>query len=146
MLIEKQLHLMLSAAYRFVVEVDFHPVGAFTQCTLPTIEWDVETVKEGGVNTYVRQLPGPRKQANLSLQNGIGLMSELKYWYYKAMNEEFSQRRVTVTLLNSLFMPVIVCDIQDAFPVRWTMPQLQTESNAAAIQTLELACGEITVI
>lgn len=145
MLIEQQLHLMLSAAYRFVVEVDFHPVGAFTQCTLPTIEWEVETVKEGGLNTYVHQLPGPRKQANLSLQNGIGLVSELKLWYYKAMNEEFSRRRVTITLLNSLLMPVMVCDIQEAFPVRWSMPQLQTDSNTAAIQTLELACGEITI-
>ena len=146
MLIEDQLRIMLPAAFRFVVEVDFHPLGAFTQCSLPTIEWEVEPVKEGGQNLFVRQLPGPRKQATLSLQNGIGFMSELKVWCYKAMSGNFSRRRVTIAVLNSLLIPMMVWDIEDAFPIRWSMPQLQADSNTAAIQTLELACGEITVI
>ena len=145
MLIEKQLHLMLSTAYRFVVEVDFHPVGAFTQCTPPTIEWEVETVKEGGLNTYVHQLPGPRKQANVSLHHGVCFMDEMMLWYIRAMDEDFSRKRVTIALLSSMFVPVMVWHIKDAFPVRWSMPQLQTDSNTAAIQTLELACGEITI-
>ena len=145
MLIEKQLHKTLSAAFRFVVAVDGRPLGAFTECTLPAIEWEVETIKEGGENTFVRQLPGPRKQANLSLKNGVGIISDILLWYLGAMNEKFSRRNVTITMLDSLMIPIMVWHIEDALPLRWSAPQLQTDSNTVAIQTLELACGEITI-
>lgn len=146
MLIEAQLHKMLSASFRFIVAVDYRPLGAFTQCTLPTIEWDVEPVKEGGQNTFVHQLRGSRKEATLSLQNGIGLISDMMAWYIGTMREDFSRREVTITVLNSLFTPLMVWQIEDAFPVRWSIPQLQTDSNTVALQTLELACGEITIV
>jgi phage tail-like protein len=146
MLIEKQLHMMLTAGFRFIVAVDYHPVGAFTECTLPTIEWEVEPLKEGGQNRYIRQLRGPRKQTNLTLQNGIGLMSEIMLWYIKTMQEDFSKREVTITILSSMFIPSMVWHIEDAFPVRWSIPQLQTGGTTVAMQTLELVCGEITVL
>ena len=146
MLTEKQLHTMLSAAFRFVVALDYRPLGAFTECTLPTIEWEVEPLKEGGQNAYVYQLRGPRKQANVSLQNGVGMMSEMLAWYFTTMQGHFSRRKVTISMFDSLLMPISVWHIEDAFPVRWSVPQLQTNSNVVAMQTLELACGEITVM
>lgn len=145
MLIEKQLHTMLSAAFRFVVAVDYRPLGAFTECTLPTIEWEVEPVKEGGQNAFVYQLRGPRKQATVSLQNGIGIMSDMMIWYFRTMRGHYSRRDVTITMLDSWCIPLMVWQIEDAFPVRWSVPQLQTNSNTVAMQKLELACGEITV-
>src|ERR1041385_7648379 len=129
MLIEKQLHTMLAASFRFVVAVDYRPFGAFTECTLPTIEWEVEPVKEGGQNSFVHQLRGPRKQANVSLQNGIGLMSDMLIWYFRTMQGHFSRREVTITMLGAMFIPMMVWHIEDAFPVRWSIPQLQTNSN-----------------
>ncbi len=145
MLTEKQLHTMLSAAFRFVVAVDYRPLGAFTECTLPTIEWEVEPVKEGGQNAFVYQLRGPRKQTTVSLQNGIGMMSEMLVWYFRTMQGDFSRRKVTISLFDSFFVPIMVWHIEDAFPIRWSVPQLQTNSNVVAMQTLELACGEIMV-
>jgi phage tail-like protein len=145
MLIEKQLHTLLSPSYRFVVAVDYRPLGAFTECTLPTIEWEVETLKEGGQNDYVHQMRGPRKQANVSLQNGIGLMSDMMIWYLMTMQGHYSRREVTITMFTALFVPLMVWHIKDAFPVRWSVPQLQTSGNTVAMQTLELACGEIIV-
>ena len=145
MLIEKQLHTMLSASFRFVVAVGYRPLGAFTECTLPTIEWEVEPVKEGGQNEFVYQLRGPRKQATVSLQNGIGIMSEMVVWYFRTMRGHYLRRDVTITMLDSWCIPLMVWQIEDAFPVRWSIPQLQTNSNTVAMQKLELACGEITV-
>lgn len=145
MLVEQQLRTLLTAAFRFVVAIDGVPLGAFTECTLPTIELDVETIKEGGLNTYVHQLPGPRKPAKITLKNGVGVATHLVTLYQKAMSEQFGRLHVTVTLLNPLLVPVMVLDIADAYPVKWTGPQLKTDDNTVAIQTLELACGEITV-
>jgi phage tail-like protein len=145
MLIEKQLHTMLTAAFRFIVLVDHHPLGAFTECSLPTIEWEVQPIKEGGQNVYVHQLIGPRKEAKLSLKNGVAIATDLFLWYQGAMNEKISRRDVTITLLSPMMVPIMVWHIENAVPIRWTMPQLQTDSNAIAVQTLELACGEITI-
>jgi phage tail-like protein len=128
-----------------VVAVDYRPLGAFTECTLPTIEWEVEPVKEGGQNAFVYQLRGPRKQAMVTLQNGIGMMSEMLVWYFRTMQGDFSRRAVTISLFDSFFVPIMVWHIEDAFPIKWSVPQLQTSSNVVAMQTLELACGEIMV-
>lgn len=145
MLAEQRLRTLLTTAFRFVVAIDGVPLGAFTECTLPTVELDVETVKEGGLNTYVHQLPGPRKPAKITLKNGAGVATHLLAFYQKAMNEQFGRLHVTVTLLNPLLIPVMVLDIKDAYPVKWAGPQLKADDNTVAIQTLELVCGEITV-
>jgi hypothetical protein len=37
-------------------------------------------------------------------------------------------------------------NIEQAYPVKWTGPTLKTDDNTVAIQTIELACGEITIV
>lgn len=132
--------------YRFVVTIDGSPLGAFTECTLPTIDWEVEEVKEGGQNSYVHQLPGRRRATKITLKNGVGIANDVMVWYLRTMNEDFSRKRVTITLLSPLLAPIMVWHIEDAYPVKWTGPQLRTGDNTVAIQTLELAGGEITVL
>jgi phage tail-like protein len=141
----QQLSALLTVAYRYVVAIDGVAVGAFTECTLPAIELNVEAVKEGGLNTYVHQLPGPRKPAKITLKNGVGIATHLLALYQETMSEQFSRLHVTVTLLSPLLVPVMVLDIKDAYPIRWAGPELRSDSNTVAIQTLELACGEITL-
>ena len=34
-------------AFRFVVDVEGERQAAFTECVLPTLEWEVEEIKEG---------------------------------------------------------------------------------------------------
>jgi phage tail-like protein len=134
----------VNAAHRFVVDVDGQRQAAFTECTLPTIEWEIEEIKEGGLNTFVHQLPSRRKAAKIILKNGVGL-SELFDWYINAMSEVFFRRSVTITLLDPKLNPLITWNITDAYPVKWSGPQLKSDTSAIAIETLELVCGEITV-
>jgi phage tail-like protein len=141
-----QLRFLTNASFRFVITVNGMPAGAFTDCTLPALELELEEVKEGGLNTYTHQLPGRRKSAKITLKNGVGLLNQLLPWYIKSMNEQFSRRRVTITLFSALIIPVMVWDIEDAYPVKWVGPELQSGSNSVAIQTLELACGAINVV
>lgn len=136
---------LTTASFRFVVAIDGAPTAAFTECTLPTIAWDAEEVKEGGLNTYVHQLPGQRKRTTVTLKNGVGIASDLMAWYIATMNERFRRRRVTITLLNRYHVPTMVWHIENAYPLKWTGPQLQSDNNTIAIQTLELACGEVIV-
>lgn len=141
---DEQMRQSAVPAFRFVVEIDGINQGAFTECTVPAIEWDVQEVKSGGLNTHVIQLPGRRKVAKLTLKNGIGT-GDLLQWCLDTMSESFTRRTVTVKLYNVQHEPLLSWNIADAYPVKWAAPQFKTDANTVAIQTLELACGEITV-
>ena len=132
------------AGFRFVVDVGGFTQGVFTECVLPAIEWEIEEVKEGGLNAFTHQLPGRRKGIRLTLKNGLGT-GELIDWYIKTLSEEFIRKPVTVTLKDVQRNPVLTWKLEQAFPVKWTGPQLKTSENSIAIQTLELACGEISI-
>lgn len=141
---DKTLRKTMNAAFRFVIDVGGSKQGAFTECSLPTIEWEVEEVKEGGLNSFVHQLPGRRKGARLTLKNGVGT-HELVDWYLEAMQESYKRKSVSVSLLDVKLEPVMTWHLAEAYPVKWAGPQFKSDDNSVAIQTLELACGEITV-
>ncbi len=137
--------------FRFIVTVNGAPYGVFTECELPVIEWETDPVKEGGLNTYTHALLGRRKPATFTLKNGVGT-SALVTWYMATMNGVFNtpgmglRRMVTISLLNSLKIPVMTWNIEDALPTKWSGPQLKTGENSVAIQTFQFSCGEITTI
>lgn len=147
MAFDPKLREQAHAAFRFVVAIGGQDQAAFTDCTLPTIEWEVEEVREGGLNSYVHQLPGRRKAARITLKNGVG-KSDLLQWYLETMRGTFSRKAVTVKLVTfDKGAPKVIqtWNIANAFPARWTGPDLKADSNTVAIQSLELAGGEITV-
>jgi phage tail-like protein len=132
------------AAFRFIVDVDGQTQAAFTECTLPVIDWDVTEVKEGGLNTYTHQLPGRRKAGKITLKNGVG-KSELIDWFLQTMNENFQRKPVAVTLLDMSSKAVMTWNLDNALPLKWTGPSLKSDSTTIAIQSLEFGCGEISV-
>jgi phage tail-like protein len=141
---EQKIRQQTFAAFRFVVSVDGQTQAAFTECTLPIVEWELEEVKEGGLNTYTHQLPGRRKSAKITLKNGVG-KSELVNWFIQTLSEDFTRKAVAISLLDLSSKPVITWNLADAYPVKWTGPTLQSDSTTVAIQSLDLACGEVSV-
>ena len=137
---------LTTPSFRFIVALSNVPIGAFTDCTMPSLEWEMEEVKEGGLNTKVHQLPGQRRSAKIVLKNGIGIAKDLFAWYEMSSNEMFWRRNVTITLLSSLLIPMVIVHVEDALPIKWSGPELQAGSNTIAIQTLELACGEVSLL
>jgi phage tail-like protein len=136
-------------AFRFSLEIANSYAGLFSECTLPNVEWEVEEIKEGGLNSYIHQLPGQRKSSSrVVLKTGVlkGPLTALYQWYINSMDAKFSRKAVTIKLLDSDGQTAIMTwALEDAYPVKWTAPQLKADSNALAINTLELACGRITV-
>jgi phage tail-like protein len=145
MTLDQQIRAAITSAFRFTVSIDDTAVAAFTECTLPDLELETETVKEGGLNTYVHQLPKAIKHNKLTLKNGVGVASELQDWYLETMSGQFTRKPISVNLLNSMQEPVMTVDVEDAYPVKWTGPELKTDDNTIAIQTLEFVCGEISI-
>jgi phage tail-like protein len=134
------------ATFRFLVHISGVVTAVFTECTLPDVDWETEPVKEGGLNTYTHQLPGRRKAAKIVLKNGLAT-DALTAWYTSVMSEKFIgfKKNISITLLDALHQPVMIWNVSNAYPIKWTGPQLKTSDNTVAIQTLELACGEVTI-
>jgi phage tail-like protein len=137
-------------AFRYLVEIAGVTVGAFTECTLPTMEIDTEDLREGGLNTYTHLLPKGRKAARLTLKNGLG-KNDLMTWCIEIMQEKFTRKEIIISLHSARFSagqkePICTWNLHDAYPVKWTGPQLQADSNAIAFQTIEFACGLVEMV
>jgi phage tail-like protein len=119
--------------------------GIFTECKLPDVEWDVQQLKEGGQNTYVHQLLGQRKPAQVTLKYGLTKRRELLDWYAEVMAEDFKSvaQTVTVSLLDSTGKPVLLWNLHNAYPVKVTWPEFKAGDNAVAILSLTLACSRV---
>lgn len=131
-------------SFRFVVEIDGKAQAAFTECSLPALEREIEEVKEGGLNAFVHQLPGMTKSVKVTLKNGIG-KTDFVDWYMKTVSGDLKRKAVTITLKNSMKEAVMVWRLDDALPIKWAGPQLKSDENTIAIQTLDLICGEFTM-
>lgn len=136
------------AAFRYIVLIKDEAMGAFTECTLPIIEWEMEEVKEGGLNSYAHQLPGRRKAARLTLKNGVG-KSAVFDWFLTIVDADTPpkemRRKVSVNLKDVMGKDVCTWTLANAFPIKWAGPQLQSGASTIAIQTLEFVGDEVTV-
>ena len=58
---------------------------------------------------------------------------------------EASDKPVTITLMDVSHKPIMTWSLEGALPIKWTGPQLKSDSNAVAIQSLDLVCNDVTV-
>ena len=131
--------------FRFTVEIDGMAWGAFTDCTLPSVDLETEAVKEGGLNAFVHQLPGMQKPSNITLKNGIASLKSLTGWIIDIQQGKFTRKNITVRMLDVQGNAYIAITLNEAYPKRWSGPQLKSDSNMAAVQSIEFAGGEMTL-
>lgn len=101
-----------------------------------------ETVEEGGQNLYTHRLPGRISYGNLVLERGLAVGSPLAAEFNLAMSAyQFFPSNVIVLLLNEDFPPVPLAGwlFLQAYPVRWSVSDLDANSNQVVVETLELA-------
>lgn len=137
------------ATFRFSVEVDQFQLAVFDECNLPSLEVEVLEQQEGGYNQGVHLLPGRIKAGRLTLKRGVFKSSEMLSWYQavldKSKRTDAVKRNVTVKMLDIKGEPVMTLEFIRTFPVKWTGPTFKADENAIAIESLELAFGEVTV-
>jgi len=134
-----------AVGFRFLVQIDGRTVGAFTDCKLPTVAWKTQEIQEGGLNTHTHELIGPRKKSKMVLKRGVAITKDLTAWYAATLNQIIDRRTVDVMVLDHDRSPLITWSIQNAFPLKWQGPKLQTKAKTIAIESLTLSCGLIRV-
>lgn len=128
------------SGFRFTVSVNDIEAGAFTECTLPSLQVETLDIKEGGQNAYVHKLPVRVSAGTLTLRHGIVKGSALFQWYMLVLNGHIDKamRQVTITMYDVSHAPLATWNFRDAYPVKWTGPTLKSDDNAVAIESIEI--------
>jgi phage tail-like protein len=126
---------------RFLVEIGSEVVANFQECTGLTVEVEVQEYVEGGNNEFVHKLPGRMKYTNITLKRGISDNPQFATWRPKIEGGKISvePKNLSIILFNHAGETVKRWEVTDAYPVKWTGPDMRASSMEVAIETLEIA-------
>lgn len=125
--------------YRFAIAVDNINSAVFTEFTLPTLQVETQEIKEGGQNTFVHKRPVRVTVSSATLKHGVAKDFSLLNWYMDVLKGDIKSatRQVTVTMFDSLSVPVMTWSFREAYPVKWSGPSLKSDGNSVGIEELE---------
>jgi len=125
--------------FNFLVEIEGLVLGGFSEVTGLGVEIDVQAFREGGVNEYMRQIPGGAKYpSNLVLKRGLTDNDALWNWQRDVVRGRIQRRNGSVVLRDARGDEQWRWNFQNAYPVKWHGPDLKGGSAEIANETLEL--------
>jgi phage tail-like protein len=125
--------------FNFVVEIDGIVLGGFSEVSGLQVEIEIHTFREGGVNEYMRQIPGPTKYpSNLIFKRGLTDDDALWTWHRKAVRGQVERKNGSVVLRDAAGEERWRWNFQNAFPVKWQGPELKAGTAELTIEVLEL--------
>jgi phage tail-like protein len=126
--------------FNFVVEIEGLAVAGFSEVSGLQIEIEVEAFREGGVNEYMHQIAGPAKYgSNLVLKRGITGDDTLWQWHQDVVHGIIERKNGSVLLCDSAGQETWRWNFIDAYPVKWSGPEMNAGSAQIAIESVELA-------
>jgi phage tail-like protein len=125
------------AELRFKVELPGLSIGRFRECTGISVEVEVKDYMEGGSNEFVHKLPSRVKYPNVVLKRGVTHEDALLKWFWES-RFTVQRRDMTISLLGPGAKLVRTWAFLNAYPVKWTGPNMNAGSNQIATETLEV--------
>jgi phage tail-like protein len=125
------------AELRFKVDVQGISIGRFSECTGIAVEVEMKDYNEGGSNEFVHKLPTRIKYPNIVLKRGVTHEDALLKWFWDSRNA-VQRKEMTIALLGPGASTVRTWAFMNAYPVKWTGPNLKAGSNSIATETLEV--------
>ena len=124
--------------FRFLVELEGLIVGGFSEVSGLQAETEIETIEEGGVNNYVHKLPKKTKYPNIVLKRGIIDSNKIWKWHQDVVNGKTSRKSGFIVLLDSMGNEKRRWRFNQAYPVKWSGPELKAGGNDVEVESLEL--------
>lgn len=125
--------------FRFLVEIGGLIVGGFSDVSGLQVETEAEEYREGGVNEYVHKLPKITKYTNLTLKRGITDSDVLWKWHRDVVAGKIMRKNGSVILLDVAGNEKWRWNFSQAYPVKWSGPDLKADSSMTAVESIELA-------
>lgn len=129
--------------YRYHIEISGLIVAGFSEVSGLEQEIEMEEFKEGG-SDFVHHFPKAIKHSNLILKRGLSTSDELRKWYQNVLKSISygsaipKSSMIYITLLGPRGEAQTRFCVKEAYPIKWSGPQLNANGSEVAIETLEL--------
>jgi len=126
--------------FHFQVEWGGARLG-FTEVSGLGVETEMIEYREGNSKEYSKtKMPGMQKFSNITLKRGVFKSDNDFYlWWNTVALNTIERRDLTISLLNENHEPVVVWKVKRAWPVKVQSPDLKSDGNEVAIESIELA-------
>ncbi len=125
-------------AFRFRIEIDGIISAHFSDVSGLQAETETESIEEGGVNDYVHYFPRRTKYQHLILKRGLTDSDELWKWYQDVVSGRFKRKNGSIILIDSAGNDKWRWNFVQAYPVKWTGPELKAETSSIAFESIEI--------
>lgn len=110
-------------------------------------EITTSTLDEGGENLYTHRFPDKVSYGNLKLERGFVSGSPLNIEFNVAMSTlEVRPGNVLVALLDDDGLPAAAWLFWKTYPVKWSISDMDANSNTVVIESMELAYTRIQAL
>lgn len=124
--------------FRFRVEIEGITSAGASEVTGLRIETETEPYEEGGVNDFVYHFPKRTKYQHITLKRGITDLDDMWNWFQEVVSGSFERKNGAIILMDSSGNDSWRWDFFEAYPVKWTGPELKANSNTVAFEAIEL--------
>jgi phage tail-like protein len=125
-------------AFNFFVEIQGIRSGGFSEVSGLQSETETQEYAEGGLNHYVHRFAGQTRYPPLVLKHGLTSSDGLWAWRQKVIQGKIIRLNGTIYLLNEMRVPSIWWNFKNAFPTKWSGPDLRAGSSDIAFESIEL--------
>ena len=139
----------LFGSYNFLLEISGITgeaktiVGGFKSVSGMNSETEVIEFKQGN-DRVVRKKPGRTTYANITLERGYTATDDLWTWRNNIEKGLIDRRSGSVIVLDQdLETEVARYNFYEAWPAKWDVPEMDSDSSNMAIEKIELAVEKI---
>lgn len=100
---------------------------------------DVMEYRAGDMVQTPMKIPGLKKYSNIILKQGLVDSMVFYEWIAEGVNGAIQRKTITITLLDEEETPEASWQVINAWPAKYTAPDLNATSSEVAIETLEIA-------
>ena len=124
--------------FRFLLEIDGIVRGGFMRVKALAREIKTESYREGGVNDYEHRLVTQAAFPALVLERGLAL-DMLWKWAEDVARGNVTRRKLSIRLQDEAGEDRWTWHVDDAYPVKWSLSDLDAATSAVAVESVEFA-------
>ncbi len=134
------------AQFNFLLEIEGTTAAGFTEVSGINAESDIIEYREGSEPARVRKLPALYKFGNITLKRGYTQSRELWNWRKTTLEGVTERKQGAIILLDEAREPQLRWEFSEAWISKYEGPALNATANEAAIESIEIAVEDITLV
>lgn len=127
------------ASFNFRLEIEGITIAGFSEVTGLNSEQNVIEYREGDEGITPRKLSGLTKFGNITLKRGISPDMQVYNWRKTITDGDPVRKNVSIVLHNEKHDEVVRWNLINAWPSKYTGPDMKANANEVAIESVELA-------